>query len=62
MISKKVRVTLICETPSERSIKQGFLIRILKYKYKRASERLQGILTHLNTANYKEKSDSLGSS
>ena len=40
MTCKKVRLTLTSENTSERAIKRGFLIRILKHKYSRAGARL----------------------
>lgn len=49
MTCKKVRLVLTGEKTAERAIKRGYLVRILKFKYKRAGARLEGILIHLQT-------------
>ena len=49
MTCRRVKSILTSEELSERSIKKGYFIRILKHKYKQAANRLEGVQLNLQT-------------
>ena len=47
MTCGKLHVYLNCEKTDSRAVKKGYLVRILKFKYKEAAQRLTAIQRHL---------------
>ena len=47
MTCSRVKFHLTCEDISNRAIKKGYLVRILKYKYSEAANRLKCIQRNL---------------
>lgn len=59
MTCTKIRTHLTSENLQDRAMRKGYLIKILKYKYSEAANRLQGIQRHLlitNIANASKES------
>lgn len=57
MSCKRLQAHLTSENTNDRSIKKGYLVRILKFKYSEASSRLKGIQRHLLMAPNKKDDD-----